>query len=213
MCQEFKRTLFGDVCDTVQVQPGVALGDDDGMPGPTASQANSDRQHNKRPSPRRVTLRDVAERAGVSRTTASFVTTGRRDMGISAEAEERVKRAAQELGYRPSLLARGLRTNLSQTIGLISDVVATEPYAGELIRGSMTTAIRHHQLMLIGESGGDSKVEDQLIHGMLDRGVRRIHLCRDVNPEDRDSTSPPRSSAGALELSDEDPRYPCRRAQ
>jgi LacI family transcriptional regulator len=141
------------------------------VPSEDAPQASSGRQHNKRPSPRRVTLRDVAERAGVSRTTASFVTTGRRDMGISAEAEERVKRAAQELGYRPSLLARGLRTNLSQTIGLISDVVATEPYAGELIRGSMTTAIRHHHLMLIGESGGDSKVEDQLIHGMLDRGV------------------------------------------
>ena len=107
----------------------------------------------------------------MSSTTASFVTTGRRDMGISAEAEKRVKKAARELGYRPSLLARGLRTNLSQTIGLISDVVATGPYAGELIRGSMSTAIRHHQLMLIGESGGDSKVEDQLIHGMLDRGV------------------------------------------
>ncbi len=92
-------------------------------------------------------------------------------MGISAQAEERVNKAARELGYRPSLLARGLRTNLSQTIGLISDVVATEPYAGELIRGSMYTAVRHQQLMLIGESGGDAKVEDQLIHGMLDRGV------------------------------------------
>lgn len=80
-------------------------------------------------------------------------------------------KAARELGYRPSLMARGLRTKLSQTIGLISDVVATEPYAGELIRGSMYTAVHHKQLMLIGESGGDSKVEDQLIHDMLDRGV------------------------------------------
>jgi LacI family transcriptional regulator len=92
-------------------------------------------------------------------------------MGISAQAEERVNKAARELGYRPSLLARGLRTKLSQTIGFISDVVASEPYAGELIRGSMYTAVRHQQLMLIGESGGDTTVEDQLIHGMLDRGV------------------------------------------
>ena len=92
-------------------------------------------------------------------------------MGISAQAEERVNKAARELGYRPSLLARGLRTQLSQTIGFISDVVATEPYAGNLIRGSMYTAVHHKQLMLIGESGGDAKVEDQLIHDMLDRGV------------------------------------------
>ena len=58
--------------------------------------------------------------------------------GDSAQAEERVNKAARELGYRPSLLARGLRTKLSQTIGLVSDVVATEPYAGELIRGRCT---------------------------------------------------------------------------
>ena len=65
----------------------------------------------------RVTLMDVAQRAGVSRTTASFVTTGRNDMRISADAQERVLKAARELNYRPSLLARSLRTNRSQTMG------------------------------------------------------------------------------------------------
>ena len=69
----------------------------------------------------RVTLMDVAQRAGVSRTTASFVMTGRRDMRISSDAEQRVRKAARELNYRPSLLARSLRTNLSQTIGLVSE--------------------------------------------------------------------------------------------
>src|SRR4051794_15056355 len=63
---------------------------------------------------RRVTLLDVAARAGVSRTTASFVLTGRRDMRISDDAEKRVLQAARELDYRPNLLARSLRTNLSQ---------------------------------------------------------------------------------------------------
>ena len=82
----------------------------------------------------RVTLLDVARRAGVSRTTASFVMTGRRDMRISVDAEQRVLRAARDLNYRPNLLARSLRTNLSHTVGLISDVIATEPFAGE-IRG------------------------------------------------------------------------------
>src|SRR4029079_3732164 len=89
----------------------------------------------------RVTLMDVAQRAGVSRTTASFVMTGRRDMRISNDAEQRVKQAARELNYRPSLLARSLRTTVSQTIGLLSDVVASEPFAGEIIRGSMATAL------------------------------------------------------------------------
>lgn len=119
----------------------------------------------------RVTLMDVAARAGVSRTTASFVMTGRRDMRISTDAEQRVLQAARELDYRPNLLARSLRTNLTQTIGLISDVVASEPFAGHLIRSSMTTALLHDHLLFVGESEGDPEVEHQLVRSMLDRGV------------------------------------------
>lgn len=119
----------------------------------------------------RITLMDVAVRAGVSRTTASFVMTGRRDMRISNDAEQRVLQAARELDYRPNLLARSLRTNLSQTIGLISDVVATEPFAGQLIRSSITTALLHDHLLFVGESEGDPEVEQHLIRSMLDRGV------------------------------------------
>jgi LacI family transcriptional regulator len=122
-------------------------------------------------APPRVTLLDVALRAGVSRTTASFVMTGRRDMRISAESEQRVLNAARELSYRPNLLARSLRTNQSQTIGLISDVIATEAFAGEVIRGSLSTALLHEHLLFIGETEGDTQVEKRLVQSMLDRGV------------------------------------------
>ncbi len=119
----------------------------------------------------RVTLMDVAQRAGVSRTTASFVMTGRRDMRISTDAEQRVLTAARELNYRPSLLARSLRTNLSQTIGLLSDTIASEVFAGEVVRGAMTTALLHDHLLFIGETEGDPEVEKRLMQSMLDRGV------------------------------------------
>ena len=119
----------------------------------------------------RVTLLDVAARAGVSRTTASFVLTGRRDMRISDDAEQRVLQAARELDYRPNLLARSLRTNLSQTIGMICDVVATEPFAGQMIRSSVVTALRHDHLLFVGETQGDAEVEQHLVRGMMDRGV------------------------------------------
>jgi LacI family transcriptional regulator len=119
----------------------------------------------------RVTLMDVAVRAGVSRTTASFVTTGRNDMRISADAQERVLRAARELNYRPSLLARSLRTNRSQTLGLLSDGISTDAFAGEMIRGSLTSALSHEHLLFIAETVGDPMLEKRLIHSMLDRGV------------------------------------------
>ena len=120
---------------------------------------------------RRITLMDVAQRAGVSRTTASFVLSGRREMRISVDAQQRVMQAARELNYRPNLLARSLRTNMSQTIGLISDVIATEAFAGESVRGSVATALLHHHLMFVGETEGDPEVEKQLVQAMLDRGV------------------------------------------
>jgi LacI family transcriptional regulator len=92
-------------------------------------------------------------------------------MRISSDAEQRVLRAARELNYRPNLLARSLRTNLSQTIGLLSDVIATEVFAGEVIRGSLSTALQHEHLMLIGETEGDPEVEKRMVDSMLDRGV------------------------------------------
>ena len=64
--------------------------------------------------PRRVTLREVAGRAGVSPTTASFVLAGRDDMRISEDARLRVRQAAADLGYRPNLTARSLRTKVTR---------------------------------------------------------------------------------------------------
>ena len=64
--------------------------------------------------PRRVSLQDVAGRAGTSRTTAHYVLTGKdREMRIAEDTRRKVVRAAKELSYRPNLMARGLRTDES----------------------------------------------------------------------------------------------------
>jgi len=122
--------------------------------------------------PRRVTLQQVAKRAGVSRTTASFVLTGRgTDMRISEDARDRVLRAALELDYRPNRISRGLRTSVTHTIGLVSDTIATEPFAGEVIRGAVTAALAHDRMLFVVETEGDPHAEDQLVRDMLDRQV------------------------------------------
>jgi LacI family transcriptional regulator len=97
--------------------------------------------------------------------------TGRRDMRISADAEQRVRRAARELNYRPNLIARSLRTRLTHTIGLVSDTIATEAFAGKVVRGSVATALIHERLLFVGETGGDTAVEKRIVQDMLDRGV------------------------------------------
>ncbi len=106
--------------------------------------------------PQRPTLLQVAQRAGVSRSTASFVLAGRHvDMRISEDARQRVLRAAQELDYRPNLMARSLRTKVTRTIALVSDTIASDPYAGRAIHGSLAAAVANGHLLFIGETEGD----------------------------------------------------------
>ena len=57
----------------------------------------------------RATTRDVAKRAGVSQPTVSLVLSRNPKARVSAETRERVLRAAEELGYRPNVVARSPR--------------------------------------------------------------------------------------------------------
>lgn len=126
-------------------------------------------------SPRRVTLAEVAERAGVSRTTASLVLAGRgRELRISQAVEERVLRAAKELQYRPNIVSRGLRTGTTRTIGFVSDTVATSRLAGDMIKGALEAAREHGMLLFIGETEGETDLEHSLLAAMHDRQVDGI---------------------------------------
>jgi LacI family transcriptional regulator len=135
----------------------------------------------------RVRLRDVARRAGVAPSTASAVLNGRAaEARIASETQERVRAAAAELGYRPNLAARNLRSHTSRIVGLVSDAIAAEPYAGEMVRGAYASALTHGRLLVIAETDGSRSVEDDLVRGMLDRQIdgllygclatRRVHL-------------------------------------
>lgn len=69
----------------------------------------------------RVKLRDVAEKAGVSVTTASLVLTGKgRERRISAEVEDRVREAAVALDYAPNLLVRSLQRGRTHVLSFYS---------------------------------------------------------------------------------------------
>lgn len=69
-------------------------------------------------SPRRPTIRDVARRAGVSVTTVSHAFTG--NGRVSAATQQRVRTAAHDLGYRPDVIAQGLRRNRLGVIALVA---------------------------------------------------------------------------------------------
>lgn len=127
---------------------------------------------------RRVTQADVARAAGVSRTTASLVLSGRgAELRISEEAQHRVRQVAIELGYRPNLVSASLRDGTTRTIGLISDTVATSQLAGDMIRGALAEAHRAGYMLFIGESEGDADEETRLIEAMFDRQVDALVIA------------------------------------
>lgn len=123
---------------------------------------------------KRVTLADVARLAGLSPTSASMILNGRPNTRLSQQAHDRVFAAAQALGYRPNVAARGLRTEKTLTIGFISDVVATTRFASGLIRGSLAAAEDAGHVMLVLETGGDPAREAEAVAAVLDRQVDGI---------------------------------------
>ncbi len=74
-----------------------------------------------RPKRKRVTLADVAAKAGVSVATASVAITGRPsgNCRVSAEVAERIRAAARELNYRPNMQARSLSTQRTNTVAML----------------------------------------------------------------------------------------------
>lgn len=121
---------------------------------------------------RKVKLAEVAARAGVSVTTASYILNGRSaEMRIATETQERVREAVAALGYRPNRTARSLRTRRTATFGLISDYLAFGNVSSEMLAGASAAARRVDHLVLMGETEGDPDLENLLIEEMLDRQV------------------------------------------
>ncbi|MCZ7436812.1 LacI family DNA-binding transcriptional regulator [Micromonospora sp. WMMC241] len=114
----------------------------------------------------KASIRDVAAEAGVSVTTVSHVLNNKSGTRVSPETRERVETAARRLGYAANGLARGLRLQRSQTLGLLGDEIATTPYAGRMILGAQETASARGWLLMLLTTGRDPEVERREIQAL-----------------------------------------------
>ncbi len=109
-----------------------------------------------------VTLRDVAERAGVSPRTVSNVVN---DFPLVAhDTRKRVQRVVDELGYRPNLVARNLRRGSSGLIALALPELRV-PYFSELAGLIVKEAAQHGYTVVIEQTDGDRETERRLLLG------------------------------------------------
>lgn len=123
---------------------------------------------------RRVTIKEVAAEAGVSITTVSHVLNDVPGKRVHPDTRARVKEAAARLGYAPNVLARSLRTQRSNTIGLVGDEIATTPFAGKMILGAQDVALSRDAVLFVVSTGYQREVEHREIEELLRRQVDGI---------------------------------------
>ncbi|WP_137122305.1 LacI family DNA-binding transcriptional regulator [Segeticoccus rhizosphaerae] len=111
-----------------------------------------------------ATLRDVAERAGVSIRTVSNVVNGYRH--VADATRTRVQTAVDELGYRPNAAARNLRSRRTGIIALGVPELS-QPYFAELADLVIDQAAAHAYTLVIEPTGGTAA------------GERRLAVARD----------------------------------
>lgn len=83
---------------------------------------------------KKISLKDIAEAAGVSTALVSFVLNGKKkEYRVGEETAQRILKIANEMNYQPNLAAKSLRSGKTKTIGLVvSDI--SNPFFSQLAR-------------------------------------------------------------------------------
>lgn len=102
---------------------------------------------------KRITSQDVADLAGVSRTTVSFVLNNEERFAIRPETAEKVRSAAKQLGYYPNASARALASNQTKNIGLIISraphYIASDTFLPQILGGLLDALKQNSQGLLL----------------------------------------------------------------
>jgi len=103
---------------------------------------------------KRITSQDVADLAGVSRTTVSFVLNNVQRFNISTETRKKVLEAAEALGYVPLASAQALASNTARAIGLVMtrspQYISSDAFMPQIIAG-MLDIVKEQKLGLLIE--------------------------------------------------------------
>lgn len=128
----------------------------------------------RRSRPRELTLEQIGERAGVSRSTVSRVLNDHPD--VRPEVRARVHAVIQETGYRPNQAARALVSSRTGLVGLVMvtevDELFGDPYYSALVNGIRLGCADHGLIFAIfpafGPDGGSDTLSPQIAQGFVD---------------------------------------------
>lgn len=111
-----------------------------------------------------ATIKDVARLAGVSTSTVSHVINN--DRFVSDTVRERVLEAVDALNYAPSALARSLKINQTQTIGMLL-TASSNPFYAEVVRGVERSCYERGYSLILCNTEGDHKRLDRSLETLM----------------------------------------------
>lgn len=133
-----------------------------------------------------TTMKEIAEKTGVSISTVSLVLNGRDEGRVNPALAALVRNKATELGYKINPLARSLRTNKTRILGFISEEVATTPYAGGIILGAQDAASTYGYMLFTVSTDGKASEENEIatLNGTawMDSSIRRCRTASHMFP-------------------------------
>lgn len=125
---------------------------------------------------KQVTRDDVARRAGTSSAVVSYVVNGG-PRPVAPDTRARVEAAIAELGYRPNLMARALRSTRSHVLGLVVPD-SSEAFFTELSHAVERAAFESGSLVLLGNSAFRADQESHYIESLANMRVDGLLLIR-----------------------------------
>ncbi len=131
---------------------------------------------------KRISIKDVALKAGVSIASVSYVLNNKIDSRIPQETIDKVKHAAEELNYRPNNIAKSLKTQRTHIIGLVVADIAN-PYFSQLARIIEDEANKLGYTLLIGSSDENAEKFEALINMFADRQADGLIIAPVENSE------------------------------
>ncbi|THD48010.1 MAG: LacI family transcriptional regulator [Bradyrhizobium sp.] len=130
----------------------------------------------------KLTITDIAGRAGVSKATVSRVL-NKQAAGVGRETRARIQRILDETGFQPSATARTLSTGRSHSVGLVIPDIAN-PYYPLLVSGVEQTLVAAGYSLVLCNTGGNVAKEAAYIGILIDKGVDGVILNSSTSQDD-----------------------------
>lgn len=131
---------------------------------------------------KKTSLKDIAQKLGVSITLVSYVLNNKKTGRINKEVAIKIKETAEELNYSPNRIAQSLKTNKTFTIGLIVSNISN-PFSSNLARLIEDEAEKSNYTVLFGSSDENSEKSWKLINIFLNRQVDGFIIAPAENSE------------------------------